>query len=94
MSTVGRPKPRVLLQAPDPELKHIEVQVVPTGKYYIIQYDNQYINIIHENTSQHLWKNTKRYMKTGYPYSGHADRHCAKLNKLFNTDKFTVKEIK
>jgi len=90
----GRPKPRILLKTLDPKLKHIEVQVVPTQAYYIIQYDNKHINIIHENRSQHLWANTRRYMKTGYPHPGHAERHAEKLNKLFNTDKFTVKEIK
>jgi hypothetical protein len=90
----GRPKPQILLRKPDPKLKHIEVQVVPTSAYYIIQYDNKPINIIHENRSQHLWTNTRRYMKTGYPNRGHADRHAEKLNTLFNTDKFTVKEIK
>ena len=90
----GRPKPRILLRTLDPRLKHIEVQIVPSEAYYVIMYDNKPMNIIHENRSQHLWTNTRRYMKTGYPHRGHADRHCAKLNTLFDTDKFTVKEIR
>jgi len=90
----GRPKPKILLATPDPTNRDIEIQIVPVGSYYIVLYDGAPVNIIHLNRSQSLWNNTRRYIKTGYPYRGHADRHAAKLNRIFNTDKFTIKEIK
>lgn len=90
----GRPKPQILLQTPDPLDADINIQIARAQGYYIILYDGEPINIISVNTSQRLWTNTKHYIKTGYAHKGHAFARCRKLNSLFKTDKFTVKELK
>jgi hypothetical protein len=89
----GRKKPKPLLITPDPTNRKQVVQVVKTTEYFVVVYDDQPINVIVVNDSQHLWTATKRYIKTGYPHKGHATRRAHKLNTMFNTDKFTVKEL-
>lgn len=89
----GRPRPKILTQTPLPK-KDLELHIVEGQGFYVITYDDKPINIIKVNKAQHLWKDIKRYMKVGYVHKAHAVIQTNKLNKLFKTDKFKLKELK
>lgn len=89
----GRNKPNILLKTVDSSNSNLEIQITTTGKYFIIVYDSKPINIITVNNSPYNWQVLRRYHKTGYANRGHAQRRAEQLNKLFGTNKFTVKEL-
>lgn len=78
--------PKILL-----EYKHKNFidQLLETESLYIVLYDNCFFNLrsLKNTIDKNLYV---KYKKTVFCNPGHAHRLTSKLNKIFNTDKFTV----
>jgi hypothetical protein len=89
---MGRPIPIILLNEYKVPTK--EVRILASEAYYYVVYKNKPFNPLEVDKDPRKFYNKKRYITNGWAHRGHADRLAAKLNKLFNTTEFTVKEIK
>lgn len=89
---MGRPEPKILLN----EFKNstIEVRILSAENYYYVVYKNKPVNILEVDRDPKKYYNKKRYLVNGWAHRGHAERLADKLNALYKTEEFTVKEIK
>ena len=84
---MARPQQQILLSSQGDE--HIDI--IASAGLWAVLYQEQPINI-----RKKLWivrGETHKYMKTTYPNEAHAHRTAERMNKLFITDKFTVRKI-
>lgn len=89
---MGRPIPQVLLSA-FPK-KHKELQVLAATNYHYVVYKNKPFNLLEIDRTPTKWMNKKRYITNGWTHIGHANVLANKLNKMYNTEDFTVITIK
>ena len=83
-----RPKAPVLLQQAD-DIGDIEIMMAPA--VWIVMYQNTAISM-----ARRTWTvrgQVVKYMRTNFSNPAHAYRLARKLNKMFDTDDFTVREI-
>ena len=77
----------VLLESVDKNTYRID-QVIEASGIWAVFYDDQPINL---KNSHYLNSDvTPKYKKTSFSNPGHARSLCRKLNKQFNTEKFSV----
>lgn len=64
-------------------------QIIPSAGIWAVYYDDQPFNF---KSFSHKYdvNATPKYKKTSFSNPGHARNLCRKLNKQFNTDKFSV----
>ena len=85
---MARPQQKILLTHNDEDYF---VDIISSEGLWVIVYKSQPINL-----RRKFWilnGTTHKYMKTAYPNHAHAYRTAAKLNKIFNTDEFTVVKV-
>ena len=84
---MSRTQPKVILEHVDKATYKCD-QIVEAAGIWAVFYNDQPINL----KSQHYLdvEATPKYKKTSFSNPGHARNLCRKLNKQFNTDKFTV----
>ena len=66
-----------------------EIEIALGAGHWIVVYDDEPINII----QHHYYTDLKRYTRNGWPFEGHAQSLCRKLNAQFNTALFTVRKV-
>ncbi len=86
---MSRPKPNVILSYTDPKTFKAE-QVLEATAIYAVFFDNRPINLRSLHTIIDLGP---KYKKVAFGNPGHSHNLCAKLNKLFKTDKFQVVKL-
>lgn len=89
---MGRPTPKILLNEYKNSTK--EVRILEAESYYYVVYKNKPFNPLEIDRDPRRFYNKKRYMTNGWAHRGHADVLARKLNELFKTTDFTVKELK
>lgn len=86
---MSRPKPTVLIEHTDRKNGKCE-QIIEGSSLFIVVYKNKPINIKSFNKLQ---DKCPSYKKTAFTSEAHAKNLAERLNKLFNTIDFTVKEF-
>lgn len=86
---MSRPKPVVLLSYVDPKTYKAE-QVLKAEAIYAVFYEGQPVNLRSLHTIIDLGA---KYKKCSFSNAGHSYNLCAKLNKIFKTDKFQVVKL-
>ena len=88
---MGRPTPTILLS----EFKNAskEVRILQADTYYYVVYKGKPFNPLEIDRNPARTYNRKQYVTNGWAHKGHADRLAKRLNKLFKTEDFTVKQI-
>lgn len=84
---MSRPKPKILLEVTDKKTFKTE-QVLESEAIWAVFYKNQPINLKTDNVLIH--SSSPKYKKVSFSNSGHAFNLAKKLNKLFNTQDFSV----
>jgi hypothetical protein len=87
---MSRPKPKILLSKEDSKTNRIE-EIIEVSAIYAVFYDNCPINI--KWSSEYVDDVQPKYRKTSFPSEAHAHNLADRLNKKFNTDKFTVVKL-
>lgn len=88
---MSRPKPTILLSAPIDSVHSIYSQEILQAKtIYAVFYEDKPINLRRRCTAADLFI---KYKRTSFSNPGHAYLLQNKLNKIFNTDKFTVRKF-
>ena len=88
---MSRPKPRVLVSHTNPK-SYVSEQVLHARVMYAVCYDGQLINL--KTVNSLINDLSPKYRRTCFPESpGHAHNLAERLNKQFNTDKFSVYEL-
>lgn len=84
---MSRTPSKILLEIVDKKTYRVD-QIVEASGIWAVFYDGQPINL----KNQHYLDSTAvpKYKKTSFSNPGHARNLCRKLNKQFNTDKFSV----
>ena len=85
---MSRPQQQILLTNNDQD--HF-VDIISSLGLWAVVYKSQPINL-----RRRFWilsGITHKYMKTAYPNHAHAYRTAQRLNKIFNTDEFTVVKV-
>lgn len=87
---MSRPKPLVLLEYTDKKTYKSE-QIIQAEAIWAVFYDNQPFNL----KSLHSLTNYPgpKYKKTSFSNPGHAIALANRLNKMFDTTKFTVVKL-
>jgi hypothetical protein len=84
---VSRTPSKVLLELVDKKTYRVD-QIVEASGIWAVFYEDQPINLKNQH---YLDSNVvPKYKKTSFSNPGHARNLCRKLNKQFNTDKFSV----
>ncbi|MDA8897463.1 hypothetical protein N9I83_00340 [bacterium] len=84
---MSRPKPTILLQAVNKHTYKAE-EVLVAEAIFSVFYDGNPINLRTQNTL--VSYPGPKYKKVSFSNSGHAFNLAARLNKMFDTDKFQV----
>jgi hypothetical protein len=84
---MSRPKPKVLIEVTNKETYKTD-QVLASDGIWAVFYDDQPINLKTQNML--IQYPGPKYKKVSFSNQGHAINLARKLNKQFNTDKFTV----
>ena len=84
---MSRPKPTLLLQADNKHTYKAE-EVLVAEAIFSVFYDGNPINLRTQNTL--VSYPGPKYKKVSFSNSGHAFNLAARLNKMFDTDKFQV----
>ena len=84
---MARPKPTVLVEIIDKET-YKSNQVLASGGIWAVYYDDNPINLKTQNML--IQYPGPKYKKVSFSNSGHAINLAKKLNKQFNTSKFSV----
>lgn len=87
---MARPKPNVLLQSSPNQKNHIE-SIIDSDSLYAVFYKGKPINIKYESVFAGDF--FPKYKKTSFPSKAHALNLRDRLNKLFNTNDFTVVKL-
>ena len=87
---MARPKPELLLENINRKTYKGE-QVLRAEAIYAVFYDGKPINLRTLNTL--VSYPGPKYKKTSFPNSGAAFNLAERLNRIFNTDKFTVHQL-
>ena len=84
---MSRTPSKVLLELVDKKTYRVD-QIVEASGIWAVYYDGQPINL----KNQHYLDSdaVPKYKKTSFSNPGHARNLCRKLNRQFNTDKFSV----
>lgn len=83
-----RPKAPVLLREQNDSG---ETEVLMADAVWIVMYQNTAISVTRRTWTAH--GQVIKYMRTNFSNPAHAYRLADKLNKMFDTEDFTVKEI-
>lgn len=86
---MARPKPDILLEIVDKNYN--TEQILDADAIYAVYYDNKPINLRTMNTLVNY--PGPKYKKVSFSNSGHAFNLSDRLNKKFNTNKFTVVKL-
>jgi hypothetical protein len=87
---MSRPKPKVLLEITNKKTYKTE-QVLDAEAIWAVFYDNKPINL--KTSSLVVQQLGPKYKKVSFSNSGHAFNLAEKLNKMFNTDMFSVYKL-
>lgn len=87
---MARPKPTVLLQSEPNEKQHIET-IIESTSIYAVFYKGTAINLKYESIFAD--DILPKYRKTSFPSKAHALNLRDRLNKLFNTNDFSVVKL-
>jgi hypothetical protein len=83
---MSRPKPIIIFSNIDKDNNTVQ-QILKGEGVFAVFYDNEPINL---KITNRLVNYPTKYKKTTFTHSGHAFNLAEKLNKTYNTDKFTV----
>lgn len=83
---MARPKPTIIIEHVD--RNYNAEQILKADAVYAVYYDGQPMNLRSLNTLVDY--PGPKYKKSSFQNSGHAFNLADRLNKLFNTDLFTV----
>ena len=84
---MSRPKPTVILEKVEKETYKSEQVLASTG-IWAVYYEKKPINL--KTFNMLISYPGPKYKKVSFSNPGHAINLCKKLNKQFDTDKFTV----
>jgi hypothetical protein len=84
---MSRPRPRVLLESVDNDMR--SYQVCEADAIYAVCYKGRPIKVKTQANIEIAYPGPK-YAKTSFPTAGHAFNLCEKLNQKFNTTDFSV----
>ena len=84
---MSRPKPTVLLERSNAKDGKCE-QILEGSALYVVVYKNKPINV---KTFNKLKDKCPAYKKTAFTSEAHAQNLAKRLNKIFQTNGFTVK---
>jgi hypothetical protein len=88
---MSRPKPHILLARIDPKTYKAE-QVLKSEAIYAVFLDGQPVNL--RSVVQTLNpRDSVKYRKCSFSNAGHAHNLAARLNTLFQTDRFAVYKL-
>jgi hypothetical protein len=87
---MSRPKPKVLLEITNKKTYKTE-QVLDAEAIWAVFYDDKPINL--KTSSLVVQQLGPKYKKVSFSNSGHAFNLAEKLNKMFNTDMFSVYKL-
>jgi hypothetical protein len=87
---MSRPKPKVLLEITNKKTYKTE-QVLDAEAIWAVFYDDKPINL--KTSSLVVQQLGPKYKKVSFSNSGHAFNLSEKLNKMFNTDMFSVYKL-
>ena len=87
---MARPKPKILMEFTDPKSYRSE-QILAAGAIYAVYYENKPINLRSLNSLVNF--PGPKYKKVSFSNSGHALNLASRLNKLFETNQFTVVKL-
>lgn len=87
---MSRPKPTVLLEYTDKKNYKIE-QILDSDAIWAVFYKNQPFNLKSFNSLSSY--PGPKYKKVSFSNQGHAIHLCKKLNRMFNSDLFTVVKL-
>jgi len=86
---MSRPSPKIITENTNNETYHSTLILKAEGIWAVF-YDNLPINI---KTLNSISYSTPKYKKVSFSNSGHAINLAKKLNKQFDTNKFTVVKL-
>lgn len=86
---MSRPKPNVLLEVTDKKQYKTE-QVLEADAIWAVFYKDRPINL---KTISSITEVNPKYKKISFSNAGHAFNLAEKLNKLFNTNEFSVYKL-
>ena len=86
---MARPKPTIILESVD--RKYNSEQILDADAIYAVYYEGKPINLRTLNTLVNY--PGPKYKKVSFSNSGHAFKLADRLNKKFNTDKFSVVKL-
>jgi hypothetical protein len=84
---MARPAPTILLHH---ESKTQWLDVLAAPKPSVVLYKGEPFSVRYCTP---VTSYSPKYLKTAFPHPGHALRLATKLNKMFNTEDFTVSEM-
>lgn len=84
---MARPKPQIILDHTNHKT-HKSEQILEADAIYAVFHNGEPINLRTLNSS--INPPNPKYKKTSFSNSGHAFNLAERLNKLFNTDSFSV----
>ena len=87
---MSRPKPQILLEAVHKDTYKAE-QILAAEAIYSVFYEAKPINM--RTLNKFVSYPVAKYKKVSFSNSGHAFNLAEKLNKMFNTDGFTVVKL-
>lgn len=87
---MSRPKPSVLLEIVEKETYKTE-QVLASDGIWSVFYQSRPINL--KTSNMLISYPGPKYKKVSFSNSGHAFNLAARLNKMFDTDKFEVLKL-
>jgi hypothetical protein len=87
---MSRPKPKVLLEITNKKTYKTE-QVLDAEAIWAVFYNDNPINL--KTSSLVVQQLGPKYKKVSFSNSGHAFNLAEKLNKMFNTDMFSVYKL-
>ncbi len=87
---MSRPKPKILLELTNKKTYKTE-QILEADAIWAVFYQDKPINL--KTTSIVAHQLNPKYKKVSFSNSGHAFNLAEKLNKLFNTQNFSVYKL-